>query len=61
MIFEQFGNLKYKYESRHFCCKGYYVITVGRTEEAIKKYIREQQHADYIMDNLKEADNPFKG
>ena len=61
MIFEQFGNLKYKYGSRHFWCKGYYVSTIGLNEEAIKKYIREQQDNDKIVDNIKEADNPFKG
>lgn len=61
MIFEQFGNFKYKFGSRHFWCKGYYVSTVGINEETIKKYIREQQHHDQVIDNLKEADNPLKG
>jgi len=61
MIFEQFANLKYKYGSRRFWCKGYYVSTVGINEEAIRKYIKEQQHSDQITDNIKEADNPFKG
>ena len=61
MIFEQFGNLKYKFGNRHFWCKGYYVSTVGLNEETIKKYIREQETADQVMDNVKEPDNPFKG
>ena len=61
MIFEQFGNLKYKFGNRHFWCKGYYVSTVGLNEETIKKYIREQENADQMMDNVKEPDNPFKG
>ena len=38
MIFDQFANLKYKYGNRHFWCRGYYVDTVGRNKEAIKKY-----------------------
>ena len=59
MIFEQFPNLKYKYGNRHFWCKGYYVSTVGVNEETIKKYIREQEDADKITDNVKEPDNPF--
>ena len=29
MLYEQFGELKYKYRSREFWCKGYYVDTVG--------------------------------
>jgi putative transposase len=59
MIFEQFPNLKYKYGNRHFWCKGYYVSTVGVNEETIKKYIREQEDADKMTDNVKEPDNPF--
>ena len=30
MIFDRHANLKYKYENRHFWCRGYYVDTVGR-------------------------------
>lgn len=30
MIYEQFGDLKYKYRNRSFWCKGYYVDTVGK-------------------------------
>lgn len=29
MIFDRHANLKYKYESRNFWCRGYYVDTVG--------------------------------
>jgi hypothetical protein len=34
---------------------------VGLNEETIKKYIREQEDADKMVDNVKEPDNPFKG
>ena len=30
MKFDKYANLKYKYENRHFWCRGYYVDTVGR-------------------------------
>ena len=30
MIFDRFAHMKYKYGSRHFWCRGYYVDTVGR-------------------------------
>ena len=30
IIFERHANLKYRYENRHFGCRGYYVDTVGK-------------------------------
>jgi putative transposase len=35
LIFEKFGNLKYKYGNKHFWCRGYYVDTVGRTKKRL--------------------------
>ena len=35
MIFDRHANLKYKYGSRHFWCRGYFVDTVGKYETAI--------------------------
>lgn len=63
MIFERHANLKYRYGNRHFWCKGYYVSTVGRNKEAIKKYIREQIKEDMVSDQMtiKEYIDPFKG
>ena len=52
MIFEQYANLKYKYSKRNFWCKGYYVSTVGRNKETIKKYIRDQQKKDILSDQI---------
>jgi putative transposase len=34
----------------HFWARGYYVSTVGLDEEAVKKYIREQEAADKQME-----------
>ena len=42
MIFDKHVILKYKYGNRHFCCRGYYMDTVGRYEGAIKEYIHNQ-------------------
>jgi len=42
------------YGNRHFWTKGYYVNTVGRNEEEIKKYIKNQVEADRIEDNVKQ-------
>ena len=33
MIFDRHANLKYKYGSRHFWCRGYYVDTVGKNKK----------------------------
>ena len=63
MIFERFSNLKYKYGSRHFGCRGFYVDTVGRNKKAIQEYIRNQEREDMIADqiSIKEYIDPFKG
>ena len=63
MIFEQFPELKYKYRNREFWCKGYYVDTVGKYENAIKEYIRNQLQDDIMNDqiNMKELIDPFTG
>ena len=46
MIFDRHANLKYKYGSRHFWCRGYYVNTVGRNKTAIAEYIKNQLTGD---------------
>ena len=46
MIFDRHANLKYKYGSRHFWCRGYYVDTVGRNKKVIAEYIRNQLEED---------------
>lgn len=63
MIFDRHANLKYKYGSRHFWCRGYYVDTVGRNKKAITEYIRNQLEDDYAADqiSLKEYVDPFTG
>ena len=42
MIFDRHANLKYKYGSRLFWAKGYFVDTVGKNEKVIKEYIQNQ-------------------
>jgi len=46
MVFDRHTNLKYKYGNRHFWCRGYYVDTVGKYENAIKDYIKNQLQED---------------
>ena len=65
MIFDRHANLKYKYGSRHFGCRGYYVDTVGKNTKAIAEYIRHQLDEDKMGEQLtmlgKSSDNPFTG
>ena len=46
------ANLKYKYGSRSFWCRGYYVDTVGRNKKVIAEYIRNQLEEDYARDQI---------
>ena len=63
MIFDQFANLKYRYGSRQFWCRGYYVDTVGRNKKRIEEYIRRQLEEDkqYEQLTMKEMIDPFTG
>ena len=63
MMFDKYANLKYKYGSRHFWCRGYYVDTVGKNKKAIAEYIRNQLEEDYAKDQItmKEYIDPFTG
>ena len=63
MLYEQFGELKYKYRNREFWCRGYYVDTVGKNKKKIQEYIKNQLQQDQIADqlSLKEFVDPFTG
>ncbi len=52
MLYEQFGELKYKYRNREFWCKGYYVDTVGKNEQRISEYITNQLSEDKLGEQL---------
>ena len=63
IIFDRHANLKYKYGSRHFKCRGYYVDTVGKNAKRIQEYIRRQLQEDATADqiSMKEYIDPFTG
>ena len=63
MMFDRHANLKYKFGNRHFWSEGYYVSTVGLNEDTIRKYIKDQEKADIMLDKLsvKEYEDPFRG
>ena len=52
MLYEQFGELKYKYRNREFWCRVYYVDTVGKNESRIAEYIRKQLEEDKMGEQL---------
>ena len=53
MIFNKHANLKYKYGSRNFWHKRYFVYTVAKNKIEIAKYIRNQPEEDYAYDQLR--------
>ena len=62
MIYERWGNMKFKYRNRQFWCRGYYVDTVGKNEITIKKYIENQLKEDHISEQLTlDKVDPFTG
>ena len=62
MIYEKWGNLKYKYRGREFWCRGYYVDTVGKNTKAIVEYIKNQLKEDELNQQLVlDYGEPFTG
>ena len=62
MLYEQFGELKYKYRSREFWRKGYYVDTVGKNESRIAEYVKSQLKEDGMGEQLRiPCSSPFTG
>jgi len=54
MIFDKHPEYKQKLGGRHFWARGYFVDTVGRNEEQIREYIRNQTEIDKSEDGLKQ-------
>ena len=62
MLYEQFGELKYKYRSREFWCRGYYVDTAGKNTSRIAEYIKNQLKEDQLGEQLTMSEvGPFTG
>ena len=60
---ERHGNLKYKYGTRSFWCRGYYVDTAGKNTKRIAEYIQNQLKEDRVSDQIAliEYKDPFTG
>ena len=62
LIYEKWGDQRYKYRNREFWCRGYYVDTVGKDTKKITEYIRNQLREDAESSQLTmELDDPFMG
>ena len=48
MIYQKYGNMKFKYRNRNFWCRGYYVDTAGKDAKKIQKYIQDQLKEDEV-------------
>ena len=52
MIFDRHANLKYKYGSQHFWCKGYYADTLGKNKKVIQQYIKKSIKSAYYFPRI---------
>jgi putative transposase len=52
-IARNFGERKRNFVGQSFWARGYFVSTVGRDEEAVRDYIREQEKEDQRLEQLK--------
>ena len=61
LIYERWGNMKFKYRNREFWCRGYYVDTVGKDTKKISNYIANQLKEDKEAEQMElEFEDPFK-
>jgi len=47
-----YGEKKRNFVGQHFWTRGYYVSTVGRDEQVIREYIRQQEAEDKRLDQI---------
>ena len=52
-IARTYAGRRQNFTGQSFWARGYFVSTVGRDEETVKKYIKKQEEADRKIDQLK--------
>ena len=52
MIYDRFGELKFKYRHREFWCRGCHVDTVGKNKAKTAEHIRHQPAEDKLGEQL---------
>ncbi len=61
MIYDKWGNAKFRYRNREFWCRGYYVDTAGKNDKKIAEYIKNQLKEDAEQSQLTLDLDPFTG
>ena len=61
LIYERWGNARYKYRGRQFWCRGYYVDTTGKNTQKIAEYIRNQLKEDEEASQVTMELDPLMG
>jgi len=56
MIFERFSKYKQNFKGQSFWARGYYVTTVGRDEQKVREYIRNQEMNEDVEDTYQPPD-----
>ncbi len=51
-IARNFAERQRNFTGQHFWARGFFVSTVGKDEEAVRKYIRDQEKEDRRLDQL---------
>lgn len=51
-IARTYNNRKRNFVGQHFWARGYFVSTVGRDEDVVREYIRNQEQEDIRVDQL---------
>jgi putative transposase len=60
IIFEKYSRLKKNFKGHSFWARGYYVSSVGLDEAKIRKYIKDQEVNDSVMDKYdSDLSDPF--
>ncbi len=47
-----YGERKRNFVGQHYWARGYFVSTVGRDEDQVRRYIREQEKEEQRLDQL---------
>ena len=47
-----YGERKRNFVGQHFWARGYFVSTVGRDEEVVRRYIQHQEQEDQRLEQL---------
>lgn len=52
-VARNFSGHKRNFTGQHFWARGYFVSTVGKDENAVREYIRQQEAEDRRLDQLR--------